>query len=95
MGAPVWGFNATDFFNNPIGSSTIVYTQVIGGFFYAAIMFLFVAYVLMKTESWPAASVVAIFIALAFTAVLPSIIIFIWAVAAVFVFAAIITTLVR
>jgi hypothetical protein len=95
MAVPVWPFNASNFYTNPIGQSTIVYTYILGGFFYAIIMFLFVGYTLMKTESWPAASVVAIFIALIFSAVLPAIIIFIWAIACVFVFAAIVTQLVR
>lgn len=82
-------FNASQFYTNPAAQSIAVYTDVLGGFFFAVLMFLFMGYTLIKTESWGAASAVGILISILFGAALPSIVIFIIAIFCVFTFAAI------
>lgn len=81
--------NITEFFNNPIAETFSAYTDVMGVWFYAAMFIAIGGYVLIKTESWAAASGIMILGAILFSAVLPSYIIFIWAIAAAFTFAAI------
>lgn len=79
-------FNPANFFNNPLGEAVQAYTGLMGVWFYAALMSVIGVYVLMKTESWQAASAVFILMALLFSAVLPAYIIFIWAIAVAFSF---------
>lgn len=86
--------NLTNWFTNPAAETVAVYTDIMGVFFYIFILVIFDGYVLIKTESWGAASVVAVFIALIFSAVLPAYLVFIWAVAAVFSLAAVIVDLI-
>lgn len=87
-------FNASDFWSNPLGNVISCYTDVLGGFFFAVIMFMFMGYVLMKTESWATTSVVGLLISICFAAVLPSIVMFIIVVLVVFVFASIVVDVV-
>ena len=65
------------------------YTDVLGVYVYAFLMIIVGGYVLMKTESWAAATAVFIFAAILFSAVLPAIIIILFATCAALVFAAI------
>ena len=81
--------NITNFFNNPAAEAVSVYVDTIGVLFYAAIFITFGAYVLIKTESWAAASGIMLFGAILFSAILPAYVIFIFAIAAAFTFAAI------
>lgn len=83
-------FNASDFWNNPIGQAISPYTDILGPFFFAIIMFMFMGYVLMKTESWAATSVVGLLISICFAAVLPTMVIFIIVILAAFTFASVI-----
>ena len=76
----------TNFFNNPVGESVQAYTGLMGVWFYAGLMSVVGIYVLMKTESWHAASAVFILMALLFSAVLPAYVIFLWAIAVAFSF---------
>ena len=87
-------FNITNFFNNPATGIVAAYTDVIGVWFYVILLVIIDGYVLIKTESWGAASVVAIFMALIFSAILPAYIVWIWSVAAVFTFAALIVDMI-
>lgn len=79
-------FNPSNFFHNPIGEAVQAYTGLMGIWFYAGLMSVIGIYVLLKTESWQAASAVFIFMAILFSAVLPAYIIFIWAIAVAFSF---------
>lgn len=83
-------FNASDFYSNPAGQSIVCYTDVLGGFFFAILMFLCMGYTLMKTESWGATSVIGLLISILFFAVLPSIVILIICIFVLFTFASII-----
>ena len=79
--------NISNFFNNPIGESISAYTGILGVWFYGVLMAVIGVYVLMKTESWHAASASFILMALLFSALLPPYLVFLWAIAAVFSFA--------
>ena len=77
----------TNFFQNPIGEMFSAWVGLLGVWFYGIIMAVVGIYVLMKIESWYAASASFLFIALLFSALLPMYLIFIWSIAAVFSFA--------
>jgi hypothetical protein len=83
-----------NWFNNPVAESLAAYTDVIGIWFYVLLLIIIDGYVLIKTESWGAASIVAIFMAIVFSAILPAYIVYIWAIAAVFSLAAVIVDLI-
>jgi hypothetical protein len=83
-------FNASQFYSNPAGQAIACYTDVLGGFFFALLMLLFMGYTLMKTESWGATSVIGLLISILFYAVLPQLVILIICVFVLFTFAAII-----
>lgn len=86
--------NLTNWFTNPAAETVAAYTDIIGVFFYIVVLLIVDGYVLIKTESWGAASVASILIAIVFSAILPAIIVFIWAIAAVFSLAAVIVDLI-
>lgn len=81
--------DVSHFFSNPVGNAVSSYTGVMGVWFYAVIMVVVGGYVLMKTESWAAASGIFILGAIVFSALLPPYVIFLWAIAAACSFAAI------
>jgi hypothetical protein len=83
-------FNASEFYTNPAAQSVSCYTDIIGGFFFAILMFLIMGYTLVKTESWGATSAIGLLISILFYAVLPSIVILIICVFVIATFAAII-----
>lgn len=83
-------FNITNFFINPVTEIVAPYTAIIGVWFYVILLVVIDGYVLIKTESWGTASITAIFIAVIFSAILPSYLVWIWSVAAVFSLAALI-----
>jgi uncharacterized membrane protein len=82
-------FNASQLYTNPAAQSVAVYTDVLGGFFFAILMFLFMGYTLIKTESWGATSIVGLLISILFYSLLPSIVILIICIFVLFTFAAI------
>jgi len=79
----------TNFLTNPGAEIMAAYTDVLGVYVYAFLMIIIGGYVLMKTESWAAATAVFIFGAILFAAVLPAIVIILIATCAALVFAAI------
>jgi len=79
-------FDITNFFNNPVGEALQAYTGIMGVWFYAGLMSVTGLYILMKTESWHAASAAFILMALLFSAMLPAYVIFLWAIAVAFSF---------
>ena len=86
--------NLTNWFNIPVAETVAAYTDIIGAWFYVLLLIIFGGYTLIKTESWGAASALAIFMALIFSAILPAYLVFIWSVAAVFSLAAVIVDLI-
>lgn len=80
-------FNASTFYSNMIGNVLAVWLNLLGVFFYAFLLLLIFVYVLLHNESWPAASVVGLFMLLIFGAVIPQIIVLLVIIAVIFVFA--------
>jgi hypothetical protein len=81
-------FNASEFYTNPIAQVLACYTDALGMIFYAVILLVVMAIVLLETESWPAASAIGIFIAFVCALILPSYILVIFLVVGAFSFAA-------
>lgn len=79
--------NITNFFLNPVSEAFSIYVGVMGVWFYAGVFTVIGIYILMKTESWAAASAAFILGALLFSALLPAYLIFLWAIAAALSFA--------
>jgi len=80
-----------NFANNPIGEMFSIFTDSMGVYFYAGIMLVLAGYATMKGESWYEGAAVCIIISIFFGALLPMYIVFIFAIAAAFSFAAVIT----
>ena len=83
-------FNASNFYQNPAQNTLAAFIDPLGVMFFGIIMFLIMGWVLMKTESWVAATSVGILITICFSAALPVMVLYLVGIAAVFVFAAVI-----
>jgi hypothetical protein len=83
-------FNASDFYSHPAENTLAAFIDPLGVAFFGIIMFLIMGYVLMKTESWVAATSIGILITICFAAAMPAMVLYIVGIAAVFVFAAVI-----
>jgi hypothetical protein len=83
-------FNASNFYSNPAQNTLAAFIDPLGIMFFGVIMFLIMGWVLIKTESWVAATSVGILITICFSAALPVMVLYLIGIAAVFVFAAVI-----
>lgn len=79
--------NITNFFSNPVTEAFSIYVGTMGVWFYAGIFTVVGVYILMKTESWAAASASFILGAILFSTLLPAYMVFLWAIAAAMSFA--------
>lgn len=73
--------DVTNIFTNPVGEILSSFVGVMGVWFYAALLSVVGVYILIKTESWHAASAMFILMALLFSYLLPGYIVFLWAIA--------------
>ena len=87
-------FDAPNFYSNPAQNTLAAFIDPLGIMFFGVIMFLIMGWVLIKTESWVAATSVGLLITICFSAALPAMVLYLIGIAAVFVFAAVIIDIV-
>lgn len=87
-------FNASGFYENPAANALAAFIDPLGVAFFGILMLLVMGWVLIKTESWVAATSVGILLTICFSAALPALVLYLVLIAAVFVFAAVIIDIV-
>jgi hypothetical protein len=83
-------FDVTNFYSDPAPNVLAAFIDPLGVIFFCIIMFFLMGMVLIKTESWVAATAVGLLITLCFSGVFPALVLLLVGIAAVFVFAAVI-----